>query len=1299
MRRGVSLFAFNGQLIARRMALTTQEPSPVDRRIYSLIALQQEQRNQRLKELDTIVASFLHINVSDMQAHVSQYTAVLNGKTDDMIYKDLDATFQDVLTLSERKQQELLKKIDVFTKNAVDLMKGSSTDANDLTNTESSLPLSDSKELLTPLHVLLALEQDNQLSDALSTMVAPMLGMNVSDVQAHVSNCNAVLQSNTKSDAYKQLDAAFQDVKDALELSDAKWHEFVNKIGDITKRAMNAAESPTTNRAGQLNPLYVVLALLENERYRQNETNLTKMAGFMSVSRKELQKHVSGVDDQVEGGKHSSTTSSGEWNWEDCIAVAKASGKLLSWRCRELTMIRFDLTDGRRVNLSELPKVMVASGGKYSSFSLPDFVGVNDYIEAAARYIKAQLVAPPTAVVMPQFDNPWVDGCGMAGWDRIGLKTQGDKPVALVCGLFGSGKTRVAAEHPEYLFKEYDGRIAVLYQSLDDPAYKHDLDKFEGSGYVWFPFIAALIDLNKSMHGEKEEVDRWLENTMENGSTYLKKRNDDAYALVTKMLNNAAKARTESKVKLMKYGSERPMDVVLVIDEVDISHSFVRGVISRREEIYAHMKKLYGENVGIALVGTGTDAFETYEYRQGKRCQPGYRKFILRHDSGSCWSILDHLYQYKTTTDVVDIRKNVCARNKVFNSLGTNPRIVVELCHELLPRRNVNAGSMVEAGVAAVRGYSEMNGLSRMSTAKKDRLLHAVHRYMMAKDAGCSLYGATAYYGGLGDDAAKDQLKKDLAICNLHGLLIVDGEVVGDKIEYTTSEALRIVACEDFIPLLRHGVIVSATGSGLFESMTAVMVCKGLRMDGYDVTMLPEPLRYPYPPQEAGQYDAERQAWSATSSRGLRGIHASDLTAMKRVLLGDRKRAVVFLNGRDAPFADVIALCMPPDEKPGERGKVILVSCQHAEKVQNVTEMAATLGLRSPGRDMSPQYVAVCVMVDIVRRAVSHRDVALKGITLPTPAGDASVSADSTAAATSNTLDRTLISRLQNNKSSSSEHPSVDNTSTEPRGVLDQKSTCLLKMSSIPVEKSNDILECFYNVAGVKVKFVLQGSGGPTQPFGECVAPTAESDVKAASDIHEVPNVTHVTLRTAGLRELGPWDKHCSKIVEDCGGSFSYGFFLFNSTDTEENPRDIDTMIFLDEHKRRRLVTSVPSAFPSILKNYVQYRLDYGFDSSNAFIVVLEEGKLQGAADRPSVVAQALSQMLELPSHAIKATSDLRSVLQEHGKDQRRCVCITNSAHHTYSALYQVAVGLYQPPPIMLKVRAQLGTIAAGNGS
>jgi hypothetical protein len=140
-------------------------------------------------------------------------------------------------------------------------------------------------------------------------------------------------------------------------------------------------------------------------------------------------------------------------------------------------------------------------------------------------------------------------------------------------------------------------------------------------------------------------------------------------------------------------------------------------------------------------------------------------------------------------------------------------------------------------------------------------------------------------------------------------------------------------------------------------------------------------------------------------------------------------------------------------------------------------------------------------------------------------------------------------------------------------------------------------------------------------------------------------------------------------------------------------------MIFLDEHKRRQVVTSVPSAFPSILKNYVQYGLDYGFDSSNAFIVVLEEGELQGAADRPSVVAQALSQMLEIPSHAIKGTSDLRSVLQKHGKDQRRCVCITNSAHHTYSALYQVAVGLYQPPPIMLKMRAQLGTIAAGNGS
>jgi len=119
------------------------------------------------------------------------------------------------------------------------------------------------------------------------------------------------------------------------------------------------------------------------------------------------------------------------------------------------------------------------------------------------------------------------------------------------------------------------------------------------------------------------------------------------------------------------------------------------------------------------------------------------------------------------------------------------------------------------------------------------------------------------------------------------------------------------VACEDFIPLLCHGVIVSATERGLFEWMTAEMVCKGLRMDGYDVTMLPEPLRYPYPPQEAGYYNAELQAWSATSSRGLRGIHTSDLTAMKHLQgVGDRKRAVVFLNGPSAPFADVIAACL-----------------------------------------------------------------------------------------------------------------------------------------------------------------------------------------------------------------------------------------------------------------------------------------------------------------------------------------------------------------------------------------------------
>jgi len=57
----------------------------------------------------------------------------------------------------------------------------------------------------------------------------------------------------------------------------------------------------------------------------------------------------------------------------------------------------------------------------------------------------------------------------------------------------------------------------------------------------------------------------------------------------------------------------------------------------------------------------------------------------------------------RTCSSNSEPRSDVCARNKVFISLGTSPRIMVELCNALTTG-NVNAGSMVVAAAAVVGG-------------------------------------------------------------------------------------------------------------------------------------------------------------------------------------------------------------------------------------------------------------------------------------------------------------------------------------------------------------------------------------------------------------------------------------------------------------------------------------------------------------------------------------------------------------------------------------------------------------------
>jgi hypothetical protein len=229
----------------------------------------------------------------------------------------------------------------------------------------------------------------------------------------------------------------------------------------------------------------------------------------------------------------------------------------------------------------------------------------------------------------------------------------------------------------------------------------------------------------------------------------------------------------------------------------------------------------------------------------------------------------------------------------------------------------------------------------------------------------------------------------------------------------------------------------------------------------------------------------------------------------------------------------------------------------------------------------------------------------------------------------------------------------------------------------------------------VKVQFVLQDSAGSAQATA---TPSEESYVNAAHTFHDFDNVTHVTLRTAGRGELGTWDIFLSKIMIDSGADFLYGFFLCNEAKVKKfTAKDIVTDIFISDHKRRRLVTSVPDGCAKLFDKYSQYGLDYRFDSGNAYIVVLQEGL--PSSDSPTHVAQTLTAMFNMKKEfTVFNEEDTAEPLQEKlekilrkasmgSHDKKRCVFITNNALFKYIPLYQVAMGLYQLPPIMLQMK------------